>query len=221
MSQLLDGPRLTAKSGTPKQLAVFLHGYGADGRDLIDIGRQWQTLLPDCAFVAPHAPEPCAMSPTGRQWFTLSTRSDEERWSGVCKARPSLDAFLDAELAKYGLDDTRLALIGFSQGTMMALHVGLRRKYAPLIVGYSGLLAGAQYLHEASARRKHNLPPAILLTHGSEDAVIPVEAFFEATNALALSNLPCQWHLVLGLGHGIDESCLKHGGEFLAHGFDA
>src|SRR5262245_53084207 len=138
----LDGPRLEPRSGAARQLVVFLHGYGADGNDLIDIGRAWQGLLPQAAFVSPHAPEPCGQAPVGRQWFALTFRDPNERWVGANKAAPGLQSFLDAELARRNLPASALALVGFSQGTMMALHVGLRRPSAPIaIVGYSGLLS--------------------------------------------------------------------------------
>jgi len=141
MPAALTGPRLPPRSGTAKQLVVFLHGYGADGNDLIEIGRQWQPWLPDAAFVAPNAPELIPGQPMGRQWFALTFRDPHERWRGVNLAQPGLEAFLDAELARLDLPASRLALVGFSQGTMMALHIGLRRVRAPAaIVGYSGLL---------------------------------------------------------------------------------
>ena len=130
MAVTLDGPRLAAKSRTAEQLVVFLHGYGANGNDLIAIGQQWRALLPGAAFVAPNAAEPCGQVPGGRQWFRLTMRDPNERWIGVNKAAPLLDAFLDAELDRQGLDDSRLALVGFSQGTMLALHAGLRRATA-------------------------------------------------------------------------------------------
>ena len=137
----LDGPRLEPRSGQTKRLVVFAHGYGADGNDLIDIGRAWQQLLPQAAFVSPHAPEPCGQAPVGRQWFALTFRNPDERWIGVNKAAPLVERFLDAELARHKLPPSALALVGFSQGTMMALHVGLRRAAAPAaIVGYSGVL---------------------------------------------------------------------------------
>jgi phospholipase/carboxylesterase len=140
MAGELDGPRLEARGGQAKRLVVFLHGYGADGNDLIEIGRAWQPLLPDTAFVSPHAPEPCGQAPTGRQWFNLTFRTPNERWDGSRKAAPILERFLDAELARLKLPPQALALVGFSQGTMMALHVGLRRAVPPVaIVGYSGL----------------------------------------------------------------------------------
>ena len=124
----LSGPSLEPKSGKARNLVVFLHGYGADGNDLIDIGRAWQPLLPDTAFVSPHAPEPCGQAPVGRQWFGLTFRDPDERWIGVNKAAPALQEFLDAELARRQLPPDALALVGFSQGTMMSLHAGLRRK---------------------------------------------------------------------------------------------
>src|SRR5207249_3814258 len=141
MAAELDGPRLEPRAGgAARQLVVFLHGYGADGNDLIDVGRAWQGLLPQAAFVSPHAPELCAQAGAGKQWFALFTRSTDERWTGVNKAAPVLERFLDAELARRQLPPSALMLVGFSQGTMMALHVGLRRHVAPLaIVGYSGV----------------------------------------------------------------------------------
>src|SRR5271170_7250551 len=141
MAVELDGPRLSPLSGNARQLIVFLHGYGADGNDLIELGRVWQQILPQAAFVSPHAPEPCGQAPVGRQWFALTFRDPNERWVGANKAAPVLERFLDAELAHHQLPPSALALVGFSQGTMMALHVGLRRTAAPTaIVGYSGLL---------------------------------------------------------------------------------
>ena len=136
----IDIPHLDAKLGKAKSLVVFLHGYGADGNDLIDIGRAWQGLLPDTAFVSPHAPEACGQAPVGKQWFPLFSRAPNERWEGVNKALPGLELFLDAELTRRKLPPQALALVGFSQGTMMALHAGLRRAVAPAaIVGYSGI----------------------------------------------------------------------------------
>ena len=220
MNAALDGPRIPARGGRATALVVFLHGYGADGNDLIELGHQWRSLLPGAAFVSPHAPERCALSPTGRQWFALSdtmpssSAGAEERWRGAVKARGAIDAFLDAELKRLGLDESGLALVGFSQGAMMALHVGLRRSRAPAaILGFSGLLVGPERLNEATAR---GAPPPILLIHGDQDPLIPVEAMFLAAEALAGASIPAQWHVSLGVGHGIDGEGLRHGGLFLA-----
>ncbi len=213
----LTGPRLPPKSGTSRQLVVFLHGYGATGTDLIDIARQWQPFLPDAAFVAPNAPDVCAMSPAGRQWFPLTMRDPDERWRGVSMAHPTLDKFLDSELAKLGLDDSKLVLVGFSQGTMMALHVGLRRRVAPAaIIGYSGVLVGPEHLATATTRSAKGEAPPVLLVHGDEDDVIPVDAMFMSSEELAKADIPCQWHLSSGVGHGIDGGGLLHGGLFIA-----
>ncbi len=215
MPRLLDGPRLPPKSGTARQLVVFLHGYGADGNDLIDLGQQWQTLLPDAAFVSPHAPQACAMSPMGRQWFGLTFRDPDERWLGAQQAAPDLDAFLDSELARHNLDGNALALVGFSQGAMMALHIGLRRTTKPgALIGYSGHLVGREHI-KAQATHK----PPILLVHGSADEVVPVDGLFDSLDALGEAEIPCQWHLAAGLGHGIDPGGLYHGGLFLAQNF--
>lgn len=208
----IDGPRLApASGGAAKQLVVLCHGYGADGSDLIGLGREWASLLPDAVFVAPNAPEPCAISAFGRQWFGLSFRDPAEYWRGVREAGPGLDAFLDAELERHGLAGDALALVGFSQGTMMALHVGLRRGAGPcVIVGYSGALAGPEHLPgELKAS------PPILLVHGDRDDVIPVEALSHAREGLAAAGLTVEWHLSPGVGHGIDAQGLRLGGEFL------
>jgi phospholipase/carboxylesterase len=221
MAVELDGPRLAPRSGSARQLIVFLHGYGADGNDLIDIGRAWQELLPHAAFVSPHAPEPCGQAPVGRQWFPLTFRDPHERWSGVNAAGPGLNRFLDAELQRHGLAPGALALVGFSQGTMLALHVGLRRPAAPAaIVGYSGLFVlphGAT--PEAVAAEIRSRPP-ILLLHGDMDDLIPAQALFHAAQTLGALEVPVEWHLSAGVGHGIDAEGLRHGGEFLARRFD-
>jgi phospholipase/carboxylesterase len=217
MAAELDGPRLAPHAGAAQQLVVFLHGYGADGNDLIDIGRAWQQYLPNAAFVSPHAPEPCGQAPVGRQWFALTFRDPNERWIGVNKAAPLLERFLDAELNRHKLPPSALMLVGFSQGTMMALHVGLRRPTPPAaIVGYSGLLVErSDGDAEAFAAEIKSRPP-VLLVHGDRDDLIPPQALFQATQGLAALEVPIEWHLSAGVGHGIDAEGLRHGGEFLA-----
>ena len=216
----LEGPRLSPRSGTPRQLVVFLHGYGADGNDLIELGRAWQPLLPDAAFVSPHAPEPCGEAPAGRQWFALTFRDPNERWVGVNKAAPMLNRFLDAELSRHKLPPPALALVGFSQGTMMALHVGLRRAVPPAaIVGYSGLLVLPPELNADAFAAEIKSRPPVLLIHGDRDDLIPPQALFQSTQALAALGLAVEWHLSAGIGHGIDAEGLRHGGEFLARRF--
>jgi phospholipase/carboxylesterase len=220
MAAELDGPRLAPRSGAARQLVVFLHGYGADGNDLIEIGRAWQQYLPQAAFASPHAPEPCAGAPSGRQWFGLTFRDPNERWRGVNNAAPGLTRFLDAELARHQLPATALALVGFSQGTMMALHVGLRRAQSPAaIVGYSGLLVLPPDNNVETFAAEIKSRPPVLLVHGDQDELIPPQALFQATQGLAAIGVPVEWHLSTGVGHGIDGEGLRHGGEFLARRF--
>ena len=218
----LDGPRLEPRSGKAKKLVVFLHGYGADGNDLIDLGRAWQPLLPDTAFVSPHAPQACGMAPMGRQWFNLTFRDPGEMSRGVAQAGPILDAFLAAELERLRLPSSALGLVGFSQGTMMALHVGLRRAVKPAgIVGYSGIFVLPNNAEPATIAGEIRSRPPILLVHGDRDELIPAQALFQSAQDLAALEVPVEWHLSLGIGHGIDQEGLRQGGEFLLRRFTA
>src|SRR5262245_13466605 len=176
MTPTLSGPRLPPATGQADRLVVFVHGYGADGNDLIGLGRHWQRLLPTAAFVSPHAPERCAMSPQGYQWFGITRMQPDEMLRGVERAAPILNAFIDSELQRLGLDASRLALVGFSQGTMMSLHLGLRRPVPPVaIVGFSGALPGPEKLPQEIVGR-----PPVLLVHGDADDMIPVQALHMA-----------------------------------------
>ena len=220
MAVALDGPRIEPKNGPARQVVVFLHGYGADGNDLIEIGRAWQELLPDAAFVSPHAPEACGQGGGGKQWFNLTFRDPNERWVGANTAEAGLERFLDAELKRRSLPPSALALVGFSQGTMMALHVGLRRAIAPAaIVGYSGLLVVPPDAEPDQFPLEIRSRPPVLLVHGDQDQVIPADALFHAAQGLAALEVPVEWHLSPGIGHGIDQEGLRQGGEFLARQF--
>jgi phospholipase/carboxylesterase len=220
MPSPINGPRLSPRSGQAKQLVVFLHGYGADGDDLIEIGRQWQRWLPDAAFVAPHAPDFLPGQPMGRQWFPLTFRDPDERWRGVNKAAPGLDAFLDEELQRQNLPAQKVALVGFSQGTMMALHVGLRRRSALAgIVGFSGMVVLEEGKEPDSIKGDIASKPPILLVHGDRDEVIPIDALFLSMDALSAGEVPVEWHLSRGMAHGIDGEALRHGGLFLTRAF--
>lgn len=219
MAADIDGPRIEPR-GDAKRLVVFLHGYGADGNDLIEIGRAWEGMLPETAFVSPHAPEPCGQAPTGRQWFPLFTRAANERWEGVRKAAPVLERFLDNEQTRRKLPPSALALVGFSQGTMMALHVGLRRAAPPAaIVGYSGVFVLPEGAKPEAVAGEIRARPPVLLVHGDSDELIPVQALLQGSQALASLEVPVEWHISEGVGHGIDQEGLRHGGEFLARRF--
>ena len=208
----LDGPRLPpAAGGAPDSLVVLLHGLGADGDDLIGLAPYWAKALPRTAFVSPHAPFPCDMAPMGRQWFSLQEREPHAIAAGVEAAAPVLQAFLDAELERHALTADRVALVGFSQGTMMALYVGLRRKGGvAAIVGYSGALVGAERLAAEAVAR-----PPVLLVHGDADQIVPFGAMAAAEAALREAGIPVTTERRPGLPHSIDEVGLVKGGQFL------
>ncbi len=152
------------------------------------------------------------MAPFGRQWFSLQDRSPAALLAGVRLTAPLLDAFLDDELMKRNLTDERLALVGFSQGTMMALHVALRRaRPCAGVLGYSGALIGADRL-AAEIRAR----PRVCLIHGEADELIPVTALPAAEQALRAASVPVEAHTRPRLGHGIDEEGARLGGRFLA-----
>jgi phospholipase/carboxylesterase len=201
----LDGPRFgPAAGGAARQLVVLLHGLGADGNDLIGLAPHLARGLPEAAFVSPHAPFPCDMAPFGRQWFSLQDHGPEAMLAGVRLAAPILDGFIDDELARHGLSDERLALVGFSQGTMTGLYGALRRaEPCAQIVGFSGALIGAERLPQEIRSR-----PPVLLVHGDADPVVPFPALAAAQAALEASGVPVEAHRRPGLGHGIDEQGL-------------
>ena len=208
LSATLNGPTLAAARGPATHLLVLVHGYGADGQDLIGLASHWQGLLPTVAFAAPNAPMRIPGGP-GYQWFPITRIDPHEMKKGVEMAGPALDAYLDAELARLGLGPDRLILAGFSQGTMLSLHLGCRRAVKPAaIVGFSGLLPGPPPPDQA-------IPP-ILLTHGDSDTVIPPQAMFLAATQLGVAGAAVQWHLARGMGHGIDPEGLMLAGEFVS-----
>ena len=208
----LTGPaRPPAAGGCAHQLIVLLHGLGASGDDLIGLVPHWATLLPHAAFVAPHAPYPCDMAPVGLQWFSLRDMDAAVILAGIEAAAPILDAFVDRELARHGLDETGLALVGFSQGTMMALHVALRRRRpCAALVGYSGMLVGPERL-KAEIRAR----PPVLLVHGTVDQVVPAAMLGMAEAELEAVGVTVTSHLRAGLGHGIDAEGIRLGGAYL------
>jgi phospholipase/carboxylesterase len=212
MTPALSGPsRPTASSGRPSRLVILLHGLGADGNDLIGLAPYWAPLLPTAEFLSPNAPFPCDMAPYGYQWFSAQDRSPTAVLAGVRAAAPLLQAFIDDALAERGLDDADLALVGFSQGTMMSLFVGLRRaKPVAGIVGFSGRLLAPELLAEELRSR-----PRMLLVHGTDDPLVPYESLAIAEAALEGAGIPVETLTCEGIGHSIDENGLRRAGSFL------
>lgn len=206
--------RRDAASGEAKSLAVLLHGYGADGADLIGLADMLAPALPDTAFIAPDAPERCSVNPMGYQWFPIpwiDGSSEAAMQTGFRRAAATLDAWLSQTMAAEGLAPSQVALLGFSQGAMMSLHVAPRRP-DPIagIVAFSGRYVDAP--EEGPILSK----PPVLLTHGDRDEVIPVAALHEARAALGAQGFELRWHVSPGVGHGIAPDALALAAEFLA-----
>lgn len=218
--QRLDGPRLAPAGGGPaRQLVVLLHGVGADGTDLAGLAPIWAQDLPEAAFVAPDAPFPCDMAPYGRQWFSLgfslADRDPQRMAAGVRAVAPAVEAFLAEELARLGLPPDALALMGFSQGAMTALHVGLRGAVPPAaILAYSGALLAPDTLGAELRAR-----PPVLIVHGEADEVVPAWAGRFAESALHEAGVPTEAVFIPGLGHGIDDAGLAAGARLLGRVF--
>lgn len=212
----LDGPfRPPASGGDPKQLVILLHGVGSDGNDLIALAPYFQEVLPNAWFVSPNAPFPFDMASFGYQWFSLQDTNSEALLAGARTAAPILDAFIDGKLKELDLTEDQAVLVGFSQGCMMSLHVGLRRERALAgILGYSGMLVGAEDLKAETRSR-----PPVLLAHGEADDVVPVRALPAAVEGLEDAGVKVEAHVRPGLGHGLDDQSIALGQDFLGRIF--
>ncbi|MBY0354281.1 MAG: alpha/beta fold hydrolase [Rickettsiales bacterium] len=209
---MLTGPERKTCSGLPaRHLVIFVHGYGANGDDLIALADEWSEYLPDTHFVAPNAPTPLENSFGGFQWFPIREISEAAMMDGVQSVTPAFQAFIDDQLLKHHLTIDRVAVVGFSQGTMLALYAMLRRdKPCAAIIGYSGLLMGSASL-EQDARSK----PPVCLIHGTSDTVVPFSFMADAESALRDAGIEVEAHARGGLGHGIDAEGLQLAKEFL------
>ena len=213
VSKIVNGSSLQPLAGgRPKQIVLLLHGFGSNGADLISLAPHWQRGLPDALFLAPNAPQRLSSLTAGYQWWPLTAFTSQALASGATSAAPAITAFIDRKLAQYELADANLAIVGFSQGTMMALHVGLRRPHRlAAIVGYSGMITGAQELAHLPITK-----PPVLLVHGSTDPIIPVAALHAAQSALEHLGIDVTTHVSNGVGHTVDPVGLRIGGEFVA-----
>jgi len=215
-SKILTGPaRKPLSGGAAKQLVIVLHGWGADGHNLIDLADMLAPALPDAYFIAPNAPHVCEVNPYGYQWFSLNDRNPAHMLEGARSAAQVLDRFIDEQLSALSLDNSKLALVGFSQGTMTALHVALRRKPAmAAVVGFSGALIGGEVLAQEMVAR-----PPICLIHGQGDDVVPFAAMGAAEQALKAHSYAIVTHARPQLGHSIDMEGLKIAENFLKDAF--
>ena len=211
----LSGPMLPPASGdAPRQAVVLLHGYGSDGADLIGLAPYWQDALPDAVFISPNAPEQCRQLAYGFQWFDIAMEGDRlaSRQEGVIKARPVLIEFLEDLWAQSGLVPEQTILAGFSQGAMMALHVGLSLPRPLLgIIAFSGAFVPPEGFGTSAFAR-----PPVCLVHGDMDQVVDPELSADAEVALRLAGYDVAYHVSEGVGHGIAPDGLAFATAFVA-----
>lgn len=212
---MLTGPRLEPEGGAPPSgLVILLHGFAADGRQLVPLARAFRSDLFDLAYLLPHAP--FALGGTSlRSWTEPNVLADDSAlFEGLAATAPFLERFIDAERARYLLEEDRVALVGFSQGAMLALHVGLRREATPAaIVGFSGELVGRDRLDDITARSP------VAMVHGDRDPVIPVASMWASADALQATGVPVTTTVIPGLGHRIDQRASDAGLEALLAAF--
>jgi phospholipase/carboxylesterase len=200
-------------SGAPEQVVILLHGVGSNGKDLISLAPLWRPHAPRAVFVSPDAPFVCDMVPPGYpdsyQWFSLLDRDPPVLLAGLRRVFPLVETFIEERLAAYGVGYDKLALVGFSQGTMTSLHVAprLKQKIAG-VLGYSGALLDAGV---SDIKQK----PPIHLIHGEADDVVPVQAWHYAKNVLEQEGFPVSGYTAARLHHSIDAQGVEDGGAFL------
>lgn len=215
MTRELQFGRRASVSGKTRSLVVFLHGYGADGADLLDLAGALGPHLQDTVFVAPDAPDACAGNPFGKQWFSIPRfdgSSEVDAAVALNRSADDLNAFLDARLKAEGLRPEALALVGFSQGAMMSLHVAPRRDAAIAgVVAISGRL-----MRPGTLAAEMKVKPPILLVHGDQDPMVPYAEMAAAGNALVANGFETYAHTMKGTGHGIAPDGLQVALAFLA-----
>ena len=212
----IDGPSIHPLSGSKaKQLVIFCHGYGADGNDLIGLANYFQQILPDAYFISPNAPESCPMNPMGYQWFDFTSNDPDLIWKKVNDAGEILNNFIDNKLNELNLLDKDLSLVGFSQGTMMSLHVGLRRNATmSSIVGFSGRL-----IREDTLSDEMKSKPPVYLIHGDQDPMVPYNDTINAAKILKDLDVDVQSHISPNTPHSIAQDGLEIAIKFLSSNF--
>jgi phospholipase/carboxylesterase len=209
MNHIFSGPSLPPSGGNkPTSLVVLIHGYGASGDDLLALGKAWSTILPDTVFVAPHGPMICESNHFGKQWFGLKDWDSARILKEMQAITPAFNRYLDGLLKIYELPPEKLALVGFSQGAVLATHIALHRPLCAGVVAYSG-----GFLYDPNELKIAN--PPVLLIHGNEDQVLPVSFSKTAEERLKALGTPTTLYVLPDLDHTIDERGLGMGGAFL------
>lgn len=212
----LTGPELSPRSGhPPKQLVLILHGYGADGEDLIGLGQHWAEFFPDALFFAPNAPTRCAQNPFGYEWFPIDfDNMVQSVATGVPMAASAVLEGLRDVWSRTGLGPAQTFLVGFSQGAMMALHAGLSLPEPPLgIVSFSGALVPPP----GFGAEKSGKPP-VCLVHGDIDPVVDPKLTQDAAVQLQAAGYEVSVHISHGMAHGIAPDGLDFATTFMRGG---
>lgn len=196
---MISGPEIKSKTQTLSSIVILLHGYGADGENLISLAVELSKAFPDTHFFSPNGILPFENAPFGYQWFGLNDRSEQSMLKGLNNAAPYINQFIDYQLQKFNLSDENLALIGFSQGAMLALHTALRRtKKIGAVISFAGMLVAPQLLQTELESK-----PPVSLIHGALDDVIPLPAMQMALAALEYAHIPVETIIEPMLGHSI------------------
>lgn len=200
-----------ANGGKPEKVVLMLHGYGSNGQDLISLAQYLAEAAPNAIFLSPDAPFPCDGAPFGRQWFPLQSFDPDYMLAGIRRTEPVLNDFIDQVLAQLDLKDSDLALLGFSQGTMMSLYAAPRRKNAIAgVIGYSGALLGAEELKGTGIQK---MP--VVLIHGEADEVVTFDRYEAAQSQLENAGFDVEGLSIPGLPHSIDDAGINRAKDFL------
>ena len=195
----------------PKQIIILCHGYGGDGQDISVLALNWRRFLPDAVFLCPNAPEVCTVNPLGYQWFDMDIENDETILEKSLVAEKKLNTFLDQVLDDFQLDITNLALVGFSQGTMMIIQTALKKKeQINCLVGYSGKIINKQRLSNNIVSR-----PKIFLMHGDKDTIVSPNHLLESKEFLVQQGVKIKTKLFKNCEHKISVEGSSLGLEFL------
>jgi len=195
----------------PKQIIILCHGYGGDGQDISVLALNWRRFLPDAVFLCPNAPEVCAVNPLGYEWFDMAVENDEMILEKSLVAEKKLNTFLDQVLDDFQLDITNLALVGFSQGSMMIIQTALKKKeQINCLVAYSGKIINKQHLSDNIVSR-----PKIFLMHGDKDTIVPPGHLLESKEFFAQQGLKIRTKLFKNCEHKISVEASSLGLEFL------
>ena len=195
----------------PKNAVILCHGYGGDGKDISLLASYWRTYLPDTLFVCPDAPERCAVSSTGFQWFDLMDQTKDQVLVKSLVAEIKLNLLIDEVMNNNNLKAEKVAIGGFSQGCMISLQTGIKRKdKINSIIGYSGKIIDTDHL-----QNNINSRPDIILMHGDKDEIVPVSFFLEAKEFLNKNNYKVESKIFKNCEHRIPTEGSSLGLDFL------